>query len=370
MSKKVLFAGGGTGGHIYPAIAIAKGLEEKMRDVEIVFVGTERGMEMDLVPKAGFRLEKIRVRGFKRKLSFDTFLSFKEMFIGGIDSIRILKKEKPQLVIGTGGYVAGPVVFFATLMGIPTLIHEQNVKPGITNRILGRFVDKIAISFIESVKYFPSSKCILTGNPVRPEIISADKKVALKNLNLKHGSPVVLSFGGSQGAKKLNEAVIELIELIKDREYFQLLHITGQKNYERFLREMELRGINWEKLGYIKIKPYLYNMHDALACADLVVSRAGAITISEITACGRPAILIPLPTAADNHQDFNARYLEKNNAALVIEERLLSGNILYEYIMQILNDKEKYRIMSEASKKLGKPDALNKIVDIAVGLLS
>lgn len=369
MRKKVLFAGGGTGGHIYPSIAIAKGLMSKLEDIEAVFVGTERGMEKELVPMAGFRLEKIRVKGFKRRISIDTLVTLKEMVLGGFDAIRILRREKPDLVIGTGGYVAGPVVFFAALMGIPTLIHEQNVKPGITNRILGKFVDKIAISFAESVKYFPSGKCVLTGNPVRPEIIYADKRTASEILNINSNIPLVLSFGGSQGAKKINEAIMDLIVKIKDKIEFQLLHITGKNNYDVFLKELEIRGINWDRFGHIKIKPYLYNMQDALACADLVVSRAGAITISEITVCGKPSILIPLPSAADNHQDFNARYLEKNNAALVIEERFLNGEILYRYIKEILGDKNRYKKMAQASKELGKPDGLNKIVEIAIGLL-
>jgi len=362
--KKVIFAGGGTGGHIYPALAIATELKRRYSDVEIIFVGTERGLEKTLVPQAGYPLRIIRVKGFNRKLSLDTFSSIKQMILGGIDSLAILKMEKPDLVIGTGGYVSGPVIFFASLLRIPTIIHEQNVIPGITNRILSRFVNKVAISFPESSKYLPKSKIVLTGNPVRTEIADGDRLEALKAFGLTTNIPVVLSFGGSQGAKRLNEAIAEVVGKISNNPKFQLIHVTGPKQYDSFMQLLENKGIDLNRIGHIIIRPYIYEMQKAYAATDLVISRAGAITISEITLCGKPAILIPLPTAAGHHQDFNAKILQDNGAAIVLGDQKLSGEILFDTIIKITNDKKRLREMALASKSLAKPDALDKIMDI------
>ncbi|MDN5331637.1 MAG: UDP-N-acetylglucosamine--N-acetylmuramyl-(pentapeptide) pyrophosphoryl-undecaprenol [Tepidanaerobacteraceae bacterium] len=370
MPKKVILAGGGTGGHIYPAIAIAQGLKMKFPDMKILFVGTERGLENDLVPKAGFELRKIRAKGFKRKLSLENLSTLKEVAFGGIESFVLLRREKPDLVVGTGGYVAGPVVFFASIMKIPTFIHEQNVKPGITNRILSHFVDKIAVSFPDSLKYFPKSKVVVTGNPVRQEIVLTERLKAIKELDLDAEKPLILSFGGSQGALRLNEAVLELIDLIKEDDTFQLFHITGKKNYEEFASKLEYKGINPLRLGHIKVRPYVYDMHYAIAAADLVVSRAGAITIAELTAAGKPAILVPLPTAAGQHQDYNARFMEKNGAAVIVKDWELSGKRLYDVIRSLISDKNRLQQMSAASKKLGRPDALDRILKEIISLLN
>jgi UDP-N-acetylglucosamine--N-acetylmuramyl-(pentapeptide) pyrophosphoryl-undecaprenol N-acetylglucosamine transferase len=362
-AKTILFAGGGTGGHIYPAIAIASELKKVFPDSRIIFVGTDRGLEKDLVPKSGFPLKKIRVKGFERKLSFDTLVSVKEMFLGGFDSLKILMKEKPDLVVGTGGYVAGPIIFFASLLGIPSIIHEQNVKPGVTNRILSHFVKKIAISFPDSANYFPKDKIVLTGNPVRREIAYGNPREALNRFGLSPNLPVVLSFGGSQGAANLNKAILDIIVKIKDSRKFQLIHVTGKKNYADFINALEGKGIYVNELGHIIVKPYIYEMQDAYAAADLVISRAGAISISEITLCGKPAVLIPLPTAADNHQDYNAEFLQKNKAGVVISDKELTGEVLLKVICDIVFNKEKLRNMAAASRNMAKPNALDIIVD-------
>lgn len=362
--NKVIIAGGGTGGHIYPAIAIANGLKHnRNNDIEILFIGTRKGLEKDLIPKAGFSLEIIRVKGFERKLSFDTLKSIGELFLGAFDSLKIIFKEKPDFVLGTGGYVAGPIVFFASLMGIPTMIHEQNVKPGITNRILSRVVDKIAISFPSSKKYFPKEKVVVTGNPVRKELTKVNRKEVMEKLGFSPNLPTITSFGGSQGAVKLNDAILDIIEEISDSKEFQLLHITGKKHYKTFIHLMENKGITQEKLGHIKIKPYIHEMQEAYGVADLIISRAGAITISEISFCGKPAILIPLPTAADNHQDFNARYMEENGAAVFLHDNDLTGETLLGNIRDIIYNPPKLKNMAKASKKLQNPEALNRILD-------
>ncbi len=368
-NKKIILAGGGTGGHIYPAIAIATGLKQEFPDSDILFIGTNRGLEKELVKKAGFALKTIRVKGFQRKLSFDTIISIKELALSAIDSVKIIKKEKPDIVIGTGGYVAGPIVFFASLMGVHTAIHEQNVTPGITNRILSKFVEKIFISFPDSLKYFPKSKTVLTGNPVRKEITKGMRTQALKKFGLLSNIPVVLCFGGSQGAMRLNDAIFYVIETIKDTKQFQLIHITGIKHYDKIIDLLANKGIDLSKLGHIIIRPYIHEMQDAYAVADLVISRAGALSISELNACGKPAILIPLPTAANRHQDFNAKFMEENGAAIVISEASLSGEKLLDTINNIIFNQECLHQMSAASKKLAREDALEKILAEIVKLV-
>ncbi len=360
--KKFIFAGGGTGGHIYPAIAIASGLKRKYPDSDILFIGTGKQLEKDIVEEAGFPLKIIHAKGFERKLSIDTLRSLHQLILGAADSIKILKEEKPDLVIGTGGYTAGPVVFFASLMGIPCAIHEQNVIPGVTNKILSRFAKKIFISFPESANYFPKNKVILAGNPVRPEITKGTRREALEKFGLSPNMPTVLSFGGSQGAMSLNNAIYYVIKtLIKSKE-FQLIHVTGKNNYNKIMQSLMDDKIDLGSASHIVIKPYINDMENAYAAADLIISRAGALTIAELSACGKPAILIPLPSAANRHQDFNAALMEKNGAAIVIYEKDLTGEKLYKSICNIIFDKECLLKMSASSKKLARSNALDTIL--------
>ncbi|TDX53014.1 undecaprenyldiphospho-muramoylpentapeptide beta-N-acetylglucosaminyltransferase [Orenia marismortui] len=361
---KVLISGGGTGGHIYPGLAIAKGLEDKFDNTDILFVGTEKGLESDIIPKEGYDLKTITVEGLPRKISLKLFKSFLKTGLGILESRSIIKSFKPDIVIGTGGYVCGPVVLTASLRKIPTLIHEQNAYPGITNRLLARFVDKVALSNGDAKKYFHSEeKTILTGNPVRLEILKKTKKEALKELGINGDKKLILVFGGSRGAESINRSVIELYDKIKDLD-LQLLHITGKKGYESVIQKAESMGIKGVEVGDIIIKPYLYNMSAALAVADLVISRAGATGLAEITACGIPAILIPYPYASENHQEYNARSLENNGAAKVILDNELTGKKLYDLVSTLFQDENKLLIMSRASKNLGKPEALDNLVKI------
>lgn len=361
-NKKFIFAGGGTGGHIYPAIAIASGLKRKYPDSDILFIGTGKQLEKDIVEEAGFPLKIIHAKGFERKLSIDTLRSLHQLILGAADSIKILKEEKPDLVIGTGGYTAGPVVFFASLMGIPCAIHEQNVIPGVTNKILSQFAKKIFISFPESANYFPKNKVILAGNPVRPEITKGTRREALEKFGLSPNMPTVLSFGGSQGAMSLNNAIYYVIKtLIKSKE-FQLIHVTGKNNYSKIMQSLMDDKIDLGSASHIVIKPYINDMENAYAAADLIISRAGALTIAELSACGKPAILIPLPSAANRHQDFNAALMEKNGAAIVIYEKDLTGEKLYKSICNIIFDKECLLKMSASSKKLARSNALDTIL--------
>jgi len=360
---RVVLTGGGTGGHIYPGISIARYIIQKNPGTEILFIGTKKGLEIELVPKAGFKLKTIVVRGFPRgKFSMQLITAFKEVITAIWQARRILLEFSPTVVIGTGGYVCGPVVLCASLMGIPTIIHEQNVIPGITNRILSRFVKKIAVSFDESLKYFPDRrKVIVTGNPLRPEVFQTSRDEGFKVLGLDPEKKLILAFGGSRGARVINQAMIEVIKLNMQNPKIQIILITGNDQYKNVIEALTASGIDIKKCGNIIIKSYFYNMHYALAAADLIISRAGAMTVSEITALGKPAVLIPLKIAANNHQKHNALALKKYGAAEIICEDDLSGYILYNKITSLLGDEERLKRMAENSKKLGKRDSLEKI---------
>ncbi|HHV74100.1 MAG TPA: undecaprenyldiphospho-muramoylpentapeptide beta-N-acetylglucosaminyltransferase [Thermoanaerobacterium sp.] len=355
---RYLLTGGGTGGHIYPAVAIANEIMRNEKDAEILFVGTENGLEKELVPKSGYTLKTIRVKGFKRKLSIDTIKTIKIAFDGLIDAKKIINDYRPDVVIGTGGYVCGPVVMTAALMKIPTLIHEQNAYPGLTNKILSRFVDIVAVAFDESKKYFRNKGNIfVTGNPIRMEILNSDRKKALKKWGLDETKKVVVSVGGSRGAAKINEYMVDVIK--KSREEFQILMITGKNQYDSVIKMIKDYDI---RLGEnIKIIPYCYEMGDIYSIADVMVCRSGAITLAELLATSTASILIPSPNVTHNHQEYNARVLEKNGAALVVLEKDLNGDVLYKKILSIVNDSSKLKTMKANAKKLSRVDAANEI---------
>lgn len=354
---KVVIAGGGTAGHINPGIAIAKYIMGKDPEAQILFVGTQRGMETKLVPREGFELKLIRVRGFRRKLSKDTFVAIKELFQGMLEARKIIKDFQPDLVIGTGGYVCGPVVFNASQMSIPTLIHEQNAFPGVTNRILSRFVNRVAISFKESEKFFKATdRVVLTGNPVRKEMLEVDKSKARKKLNIPADRPLVVVMGGSLGAQRINAAVIEMIKDHYEKNAFDMIFATGNSQYEDISKQLET--CSGEGL---QVVPYIYDAANVYAAADLILCRAGAITSSELTAIGVPCIMIPSPNVTANHQEYNARALEKQGAAVVILEKDLKAELLYQQISVLLKDREQLARMAKNSKKAGITNAVEKI---------
>ncbi|MDD4378236.1 MAG: undecaprenyldiphospho-muramoylpentapeptide beta-N-acetylglucosaminyltransferase [Eubacteriales bacterium] len=366
---KILFAGGGTAGHINPALAIAKYISERNPDWDILFIGTKVGLEKELIPKEGFNIRYITVKGFKRKLSLDNFKTTACLFLGMIQAKKILSEYKPDIVIGTGGYVSGPVVFMASIMKIPTLIHEQNVFPGVTVKILSRFADVVAISFEESKRYLKVSKRIIhTGNPIREEILKADSEISRFALGL-NSKPFIVAFGGSLGADKINETLIEYIQYIYEKDDVQLMFGTGKKQYRQVMERLHELGINLKKKPHIKVYPYIYNMDNALAAADLVVCRAGAITLSEITAIGKPSILIPSPNVTNNHQEYNARALEKQGASIVLTEDRLNGKMLYQQIETLLRDTKLLKGMGKHSKNMGITNATEKIYHILQDLI-
>lgn len=360
---KYLISGGGTGGHIYPALAIAREIEKTDKDAKILYVGTKDSLESELVPKEGFDFKTIRVNYLPRKINKKFFIAIKELFLGLKDSNNILKEFKPDIVIGTGGYVSGPIVFKANRKKIKTIIHEQNAYPGITNKILSRYVDRIAVTFDGAIKYFKHPQRVInTGNPIREEITNIDKDKARNKLNIDKNKPFILSFGGSGGQWKLNQAILNGIEKEYIDDNIQITHITGKKLYRDFQIALDEKNIKLKK--NIKIFPYLYEMPEALNIADIVITSSGAITLSEISAIGVPSILIPKAYTAENHQEYNARDFEKKGASVVILEKELDGEVLFEKIDEILNDKEKLRNMSKNSKKIGKLNASSEIMEL------
>ena len=360
---RVMIAGGGTAGHINPGLAIAKEIL-KRRKATIVFVGTEKGLEKELIPKEGFELKLINVRGLKRKFSLDTFLFVKDLAFGHMQARNLIKEFKPDIVIGTGGYVCGPVLLNASIMGIPTAIHEQNAYPGMTNKILSRFVNAIMISFEESKEYFGTKKTYFTGNPLRPEIINANREDARKIIKCGRNK-LIVAVGGSRGAEKINKTITNFI---RDGvpEGVKLLFATGEKNFDK-VKEL-LKDIKIDK-NRVEIVSYIHNMHEVLAAADLLISRAGATTLSEITALGIPSVLIPSPNVTNNHQEYNARALEKEGAAAVILEKELDETYFKGYILNLIKDNKKLKEMSRKSKKLAKRDSVEKIYEVIENLL-
>lgn len=361
---RFVVAGGGTGGHIYPALAIARGLKDRYPGAEILYIGTARGMEADIVPKEGLQFKGIAAAGLERKLSPRNLLVLWQAGRGFCQASGIIGHWRPDAVIGTGGYVCGPVVLAAALRGIPTLIHEQNALPGITNRVLSRFAGKVAVTFADSVKYFRRrEKVRLTGLPVRPEILRVDRRAGLEKLGLKGDRFFLFSFGGSRGARTINEAMVAVIKNFAGDPRLNILHVTGKTGHGEFLKACTAAGIDLGKIGNVTIMSYIYNMQDALAAADLVIGRAGAATLAELTALGIPSILIPYPYASENHQEFNARALEKEGAALVVLDRRLNGELLCRMVAELLDDRGRLSAMACASKKMGKNRALEDIID-------
>lgn len=361
MKVKYLISGGGTGGHIYPALAIASEIKRMHPDAEILYVGTKKGLESELVPMAGFRFETIRVNGMPRKLNKKSFIALRELIHGLGDAKKIIREHKPDVVIGTGGYVSGPVVFMAKREKLPALIHEQNAFPGITNKILGKYVDTIAVTFDDAKKYFKHpERVVKTGNPIRKEILEVNKTIAYNKLNIKPNLPFILSFGGSGGQKKLNDAFFDIVRNYKNSDNYQLIHITGVKMYDSFIKR--LKDENVALHSNIRIFPYFYDMPEALNICDLMVTSSGAITLAEVSAMGIPSILIPKAYTAENHQEYNARTFEENGASILILEKDLTSEVLKNSISNLINDKEKLKNMSLNSKKMGNIDAVGLIV--------
>lgn len=349
---RVLFSGGGTGGHIYPAMAAINEMKRLAQDTEFLYVGAKNGLEKSIVEREGISFESLNITGFRRKLSFENVMTVIRFLKGVSRSKRIIRKFRPDVIIGTGGYVCGPVVYAGAKLGIPTLIHEQNSVPGLTNKFLSRYVDKVAICLEAARPFFPQDKVVFTGNPRASEVIAGDAAKGRAALGLSKNRKTVLVVGGSRGARPINEAVLEILEELKTRSY-QVVYVTGEVHYDKVISQVQAAG----NPDNVKILPFIHQMPDVLAATDLAVCRAGATSIAELTALGVPSILIPSPYVTNNHQEKNARAIAANGAAKVLLESEMDGEKLLALIDQLIDDPAALDRMHEAALKHGKPHA-------------
>jgi len=351
--KTILICGGGTGGHIYPAIAIANEYRDRHPQARVIFVGTKYGLETKLVPKAGYPIEYISIGGLKGKNLGETIKNFVRIPWAFVQAWKLLSATRPSAVIGVGGYASGPVVMVAAVRGIPTLIHEQNAFPGITNRILAKFAKTIAVAFPEALENLGKTGQV-TGNPIRKEFFEAPSRSTVG------GKRRLLVFGGSQGSKVLNDAVTgSLLFLAHLKETIEIVHQTGPRELDR------VAGLyRSSAFANARVTAFLDPMAAEMAAADLVVSRSGAMTVGELAATGRPSILVPFALATNNHQEMNARVLERGGAAIVIVEKELTPEKLAATVSSILADEKRIETMRNAAKAMGTPEATGKIVDL------
>lgn len=356
---RMMVAGGGTGGHVFPGIALAEEVVTRHPANDVVFVGTARGLEASVVPAAGFPIELIEVKGLKGKGLVGALLNLLLLPRAFVQSWRILKRWRPDVVVGVGGYASGPVVLTAWAMRIPTAVQEQNAIAGLTNRLLGRVVKAAFTAFPEAARHFAARKVYQLGNPIRRRLMENYMRP-----ESAHGKPRLLVFGGSQGAHALNMRVLEALPHLADlRERIQITHQTGARD-----REYVEKG--YRACGFAPdVREFIDDMSAAYAGSDLVVCRAGATTLAELTVCKKPSILVPFPAAADNHQVKNARSLVDAGAAVMIEERSLTGEVLAREIREILDAPERRERMARAAGRLGSPQAAKEIADVCMELV-
>ena len=361
---KVIVSGGGTGGHIFPAIAIAKSLEKKVEDIELLFVGAKDRMEMQKVPDSGYKIEGLWISGFQRSFSRKNLLFPFKLISSLIKSKKIIRKFQPDLVIGTGGFASGPLLYAASKKGIPSVIQEQNSYPGITNKLLAKSVQKICVAYDNMERFFPKEKLIFTGNPIRKEILnSSDKREEGKNFfKLHNGRITVLVVGGSLGAKTINESINNNLGEFKKNK-LNLIWQTGV-SYENQAKE-SVKNLNENGVQSYK---FIKEMDLAYAAADIIVSRAGAIAISELCFVGKPVILVPSPNVAEDHQTQNAQSLVNKNSALMVKD-VESRLKLVEEIKSLSENKDLQEELSRNIKKLAVKDAADRIADLSLELV-
>ena len=365
--KRLVFAAGGTGGHINPALAVAGEIKKRYPGAEIIFIGTAVKMEARLVPAAGFELRTIRISGFKREISpaglRHNIKTVYYLLTSGRAVKKILRDFRPDIVIGFGGYVSGPVVRTAAKMGKPTAIHEQNAFPGVTNKTLAKSADAVMLTTQQAEKYMSAkNKPVITGLPVRGELLEADRLESRKKLNVD-SLPMVLSMGGSLGARAINECMLETIAARWRKGDIFFMHATGRDSYEQFRSDLAEKGVD-ENAPNVVIRDYVDDMAECLSAADLVICRAGASSISEFQALGKPSVLIPYPYAAENHQYFNAKVLADNGAAILIEEKDLSSGVLLEKLDMLLESPGRLEKMGRAASSMAVLNATDRIIEV------
>lgn len=360
---KIIISGGGTGGHIYPALAIAQGLKQRLPEVEILYVGSESGMESTIVPREGLNYKSVNVSGIDRSSMLkasQSLVKFPRSFFQAWD---IIKNFQPDIVVGTGGYASFPIVLAGTFFACKTLIHEQNAVLGLANRNLAKRVNYTLLTFEEAAKGLEPDKTRITGLPVRQEFLKINRQEALKRLNLKPDKFTLLAFGGSRGALSINRAMLEVVERYQDDD-IQVIWISGEANYEECKSNIEKNLRTGSRKMKLYLYPYLDDMPNALAAAHLAVCRAGASTLCELAIMGLPAILIPYPYAAENHQEKNARALVGKNSADIIIDEFLDGDTLYKRIEKLRSNQQQLKDMKTNILKEARPNALKDIVDI------
>ena len=364
---RIIFACGGTAGHINPALAVAGRIKELMPDSEFLFIGAVGKMETDLVPRAGYKIETVRVRGLSRKKTpggfFHNISAAWYLICSTIKAKRIIKRFKPDVVVGTGGYVCFPVLKAASQLGIPTAVHESNADPGLTTRMLSKVVDTIMLGFEESRKYYKNpEKTVVTGTPVRGEFGEYSKQAAKAELGIPMDKPLVVSVWGSLGAGNMNEVMCGFIEHAGKKPGFTLIHSAGVEGYEKMVTHLRDTVPHYEKNG-MDVREYIYDMPRVIAAADIVLCRAGASTISELTYMHKPTIFVPSPYVTNNHQFKNAKLVEDAGGALIFEEGWVEPDELLKAVKDILSSDDKIEKMSAAMAKLAKPEATDVICD-------
>ncbi|MDD5559451.1 undecaprenyldiphospho-muramoylpentapeptide beta-N-acetylglucosaminyltransferase [Candidatus Methylomirabilis sp.] len=356
---KAIITGGGTGGHLFPAIALAEELRSRQADLSLLFVGVEGGVEATLLATRGWDFEGIKASGLQGKRLLSRLRSLMLIPSGLIRSLSILRRFRPDVVVGFGGYASAAMTLSGVLTRVPTVIHEQNALPGLANRWLGRFVDRVAVAFEEASDFFPKGSVLVTGNPVRTELFGVSRTEAATRLGLDPNRFTLLIFGGSQGAHGLNRAVMEALpQLTDERERIQFIHATGP-------RDLSAVRQGYDALGCpAVVEPFFQAMAVAYAAADLCLCRAGAGTVAELCALGKPSVLVPFPFAANDHQRYNAEALIASGGARMVLDRELSGAAVAELIRTFLRDREGLEAMARGAKALAKPDAAARLADL------
>ena len=361
---RVIIAAAGTAGHINPGLAIANKIKKEEPNSKIIFIGTTRGLENDLVPRAGYELKTINAYGLSKKVSLENFKNIFKTLKGYGEAKKIIQEFKPDIVIGTGGYICGATISSAHKLKIPTLLHESNAFPGRAIKALARKTNTILVSFKDAIPRIKNSKnVIFTGTPIKIKKINykkEEKEKIIKDVGLSIKKPIVLIFGGSQGAKKINDTIIEIIKNKTNKNY-QIIWATGPKQYDIIKEELETSRININNIENIKVLPYIYNMEEIMNIVDVIVARSGAMTITEISNLGKPSILVPLPNVSHNHQLYNAKVLEKAGAAKIILNDEINEENLNKTLEEIVLNKENMEKMGENALKVSTTDAEEKI---------
>ena len=369
---KFILTCGGTAGHINPALAVAGRLRELMPDCEILFIGAEGKMEMELVPREGYKIEPLKITNISRGHSLEAIVhnldTLKNVAVSTREAKRIMHEFKPDVVIGTGGYVCYPVLMAASELKIPTAVHESNAVPGLTTKLLAERVDKVMVGFEESRgAYHHPEKVEVTGTPVRGEFAAYSKALAKRELGLDPDEPLVVSVWGSLGAAHMNKIMGELITMMDDSRPFRLIHSVGTRYFEDFMSALRQRAPDFARFG-ADVRKYIYDMPRVMAAADLILCRAGASTLSELAYMGKPVIIVPSPNVTNNHQEKNARVLEKAGGAKVFLEGEFDAPALMDTVRGLLGDSAQLEAMSQAMLSLAVPGATDRICDIILSL--